>query len=71
MAQRGILEYDGKALLARLWDEYFEGFQYGFQSVLVENGDELLQAQNVQAWLNETGLVAKPDMLFGKRGKRG
>ena len=54
MAQRAIREYDGKALFAKSWDQYFSGFRYGFESVLVTNGDEL---------------KAKPDMLFGKRGK--
>jgi len=71
MAQKAIREYDGKALFAKHWDRYFNGFSYGFKSVLVTNGDEL-RAKAKEAgyeWLNNEPLVAKPDMLFGKRGK--
>jgi ATP-citrate lyase beta-subunit len=73
MAQRAIREYDGKALFAKHWDKYFDGFHYGFKSVLVTSGDEL-RAKAKEAgyeWLNNEPLVAKPDMLFGKRGKNG
>ena len=71
MAQRAIREYDGKALFAKVWDRYFSNFKYGFESVLVTSGDEL-KAKAKEAgyeWLNSKALVAKPDMLFGKRGK--
>jgi len=64
---------DGKALFAKHWDKYFDGFHYGFKSVLVTSGDEL-RAKAKEAgyeWLNNEPLVAKPDMLFGKRGKNG
>jgi ATP-citrate lyase beta-subunit len=73
MAQRAIREYDGKALFAKHWDKYFDGFHYGFKSVLVTSGDELrAKAKEVgYDWLNNEPLVAKPDMLFGKRGKNG
>ena len=71
MAQRAIREYDGKALFAKHWDKYFNGFHYGFKSVLVTSGDELLAKAKEAGyeWLNNEPLVAKPDMLFGKRGK--
>ncbi len=71
MAQRAIREYDGKALFAKHWDEYFDGFNYPFKSVLVTSGDELLAKAKEPGyeWLNNEPLVAKPDMLFGKRGK--
>ena len=71
MAQRAIREYDGKALFARHWNEYFDGFNYPFKSVLVKSGDELREKAKEPGyeWLNEEPLVAKPDMLFGKRGK--
>ena len=73
MAQRAIREYDGKALFAKHWNDYFNGFEYGFQSVLVTSGDELRQKAKEHGfeWLNQKPLVAKPDMLFGKRGKNG
>jgi len=71
MAQRAIREYDGKALFSRHWNEYFEGFNYPFKSVLVTSGDELREKAKEAGyeWLNNEPLVAKPDMLFGKRGK--
>ena len=71
MAQRAIREYDGKALFAKHWNKYFDGFNYPFKSVLVTSGDELRQKAKEAGyeWLNNEPLVAKPDMLFGKRGK--
>ena len=71
MAQKAIREYDGKAIFARHWNEYFDGFHYGFKSVLVTSGDELREKAKEHGfeWLNQEALVAKPDMLFGKRGK--
>ena len=73
MAQKAIREYDGKALFAKHWNEYFDGFHYGFKSVLVTSGDELRAKAKEHGfeWLNQEPLVAKPDMLFGKRGKNG
>ncbi|MCF6173598.1 MAG: ATPase [Campylobacteraceae bacterium] len=73
MAQRAIREYDGKALFSKHWGKYFGGFNYGFKSVLVSSGDELrkIAQQHGFEWLKQESLVAKPDMLFGKRGKNG
>lgn len=71
MAQRAIREYDGKAIFSKHWEKYFSGFHYGFKSVLVTNGDELRAKAQEHGfeWLKQEALVAKPDMLFGKRGK--
>jgi ATP-citrate lyase beta-subunit len=73
MAQRAIREYDGKAIFSRQWENYFSGFHYGFKSVLVASGAELLAKSKEHGfeWLKQEPLVAKPDMLFGKRGKNG
>ncbi len=72
MAQKSIREYDAKSILARHWDKYFPGFNYPYQTVLVESGDELKKAaEGNSPWLKEKALVVKPDMLFGKRGKNG
>jgi len=73
MAQKAIREYDGKAIFAKHWNEYFDGFHYPFKSVLVQSGDELRAKAKEEGyeWLNQEPLVAKPDMLFGKRGKNG
>jgi ATP-citrate lyase beta-subunit len=71
MAQKAIREYDGKALFSKQWENYFSGFHYGFKSVLVTSGAELLELAKKHGfeWLKQEPLVAKPDMLFGKRGK--
>ncbi len=72
MAQRAIREYDGKALFARNWDAFFgDKFDYKFKSVLVTDGNDLQSAAGQNGWLKEDALVAKPDMLFGKRGVNG
>jgi ATP-citrate lyase beta-subunit len=71
MAQKAIREYDAKSILAKHWDKYFPNFTYAHESVLVQNGDELREAAKTHSWLKEKPLVAKPDMLFGKRGKNG
>ncbi|QOG12059.1 ATP citrate lyase citrate-binding domain-containing protein [Arcobacter sp. FWKO B] len=71
MAQRAIREYDGKALFSKQWENYFSGFHYSFKSVLVTSGADLLAKSKEHGfeWLKQEPLVAKPDMLFGKRGK--
>ncbi len=69
MAQKSIREYDAKSILAKHWDKYFPDFTYAYETVLVQNGAELAEAAKENAWLNDKMLVAKPDMLFGKRGK--
>jgi len=72
MAQRPIREYDGKALFARNWAEFFgDKFRYAFQSSIVATGEELKKEATKYDWLNKLPLVAKPDMLFGKRGVNG
>jgi ATP-citrate lyase beta-subunit len=71
MAQKAIREYDAKSILAKHWDKYFPDFTYAYETVMVQNGSELTEAAKTKSWLNEKTLVAKPDMLFGKRGKNG
>lgn len=71
MAQKAIREFDAKSILAKHWDKYFPDFTYAYETVLVQNGSELKEAAKDKKWLNEKALVAKPDMLFGKRGKNG
>jgi len=71
MAQKAIREYDAKSILAKHWDKYFPDFTYAYETVLVQSGAELKEVAQEKAWLNEKTLVAKPDMLFGKRGKNG
>jgi len=72
MAQRGIREYDGKRIIAQNWKDYFgNAFNYEFKSVLVTPETDFYKLPEQYLWLKETPLVAKPDMLFGKRGKLG
>jgi ATP-citrate lyase beta-subunit len=71
MAQKAIREYDAKSILAKHWGEYFPSFTYAYETIMVENGKALTEAAKTNTWLNEKTLVAKPDMLFGKRGKNG
>ena len=71
MAQKAIREYDAKTILHKHWDKYFAGFEYAYQTVLVQSCDELKEKSQTNSWLKEKALVAKPDMLFGKRGKNG
>ena len=71
MAQKAIREFDAKSILAKHWDKYFPGFTYAYETVMVQNGSELTKAAKEKTWLKEKALVAKPDMLFGKRGKNG
>ncbi|MDD2906128.1 MAG: ATP citrate lyase citrate-binding domain-containing protein [Sulfurimonas sp.] len=71
MAQKAIREYDAKSILAKHWDKYFPNFTYAYETVMVQNGSELAAMAKDKKWLNEKALVAKPDMLFGKRGKNG
>ncbi|MEE8588598.1 MAG: ATPase, partial [Sulfurimonadaceae bacterium] len=68
MAQKAIREYDAKSILAKHWDKYFPDFTYAYETVMVQNGSELAEAAKTKTWLAEKTLVAKPDMLFGKRG---
>ena len=69
MAQKAIREYDAKSILAKHWDKYFPNFTYAYETVMVQNGTELTEIAKEKSWLSKKALVAKPDMLFGKRGK--
>ncbi|ABB43849.1 ATP-dependent citrate lyase beta subunit [Sulfurimonas denitrificans DSM 1251] len=71
MAQKAIREFDAKSILAKHWDKYFPNFTYAYETVMVQNGSELKKAAKEKTWLKDKKLVAKPDMLFGKRGKNG
>ena len=69
MAQKAIREYDAKSILAKHWKKYFPNFSYAYETVIVKSGTQLKEEAKNKNWLNEKTLVAKPDMLFGKRGK--
>ncbi|MDL1956512.1 MAG: ATPase [Candidatus Desulfofervidus auxilii] len=69
MAQRGIREYDAKRLLFQYLSK--EGLNYPFKAVLVTKETDWKQLEKENPWLKKEKLVAKPDQLFGKRGKHG
>ncbi len=72
MAQRGIREYHAKRMLARNMAEYFGGnFGYEGKIVLIDDKTDWAKLAKDNPWLTKEKLVAKPDQLFGKRGKLG
>ena len=71
MAQKNIYEYDAKKLVASQLPNYFPEFNYHGKLAVITpeklaNFDRFV-AEN--PWLKTDKLVAKPDQLFGKRGK--
>ncbi len=70
MAQRAIREFEGKRVMHDDWSRHFGQFQYSFEAASVASGDELrtLATDGDHDWLNQSPLVVKPDMIFGKRG---
>ena len=68
MAQKPIREYDVKRLFNQERKNYFSDFSFEFKSVLVSSSQTLTEAKKKNKWLSKEALVAKPDMLFGKRG---
>ncbi len=72
MAQRGIREYDAKRLLAKYIEKFSNGkFHYKGEVALITPNYSIDDAAKDNPWIKEKPLVAKPDQLFGKRGKHG
>jgi len=70
MAQRGIREYDAKRLMAKALPEYSQGeITYAAKMVLIGPETDIDAVPEKHPWVTEEKLVAKPDQLFGKRGK--
>ncbi|HID73501.1 MAG TPA: ATPase [Thermoplasmata archaeon] len=70
MAEKGIREYDAKRMMARALPEFSGGaFHMDDRLVLVGPETDLDRLGDDHPWLREERLVAKPDQLFGKRGK--
>ena len=69
MAQKSIYEYSAKKLLMSELPKYFSNYNYhGKLAVITPDTDwNKLVVEN--PWLKTEKLVAKPDQLFGKRGK--
>jgi len=70
MAQKGIREYDAKRLIAKAVPAYSnERLRLDDRLVLVSPQSDLSALPAEHPWLASERLVAKPDQLFGKRGK--
>jgi len=70
MAERGIREYDAKRLIAKALPEFSDGkFRYDAKCVLIGPETDMDKVAEESPWLKTEKLVAKPDQLFGKRGK--
>lgn len=72
MAQVGIREYDAKEILRReLPKVSAEKVTISEKRVLVTPETDWKKLEKEHPWIVEEKLVAKPDQLFGKRGKHG
>ena len=70
MAQKGIREFDAKRIMAQALPAFSDGaFQFEPQQVLIGPETDMKQVEKDNPWLKKEKLVAKPDQLFGKRGK--
>ena len=69
MARKKIREYHAKALIKRFLPELTQLPQ--LQAVLVTADTNWTQLREDHPWLADYKLVAKPDMMFGQRGKHG
>jgi len=70
MAQKGIREVDAKRIIAQAV-KTLSGGELAFDDrlVLVTPETDMAALPQTYPWLKTTKLVAKPDQLFGKRGK--
>lgn len=69
MAQKSIYEYSAKKLIAKELPKYYPDFQYHDKLVIVNPETDWNALVKENPWLEKDKLVAKPDQLFGKRGK--
>lgn len=70
MAQKGIREYDAKRMMVKALPEYSDGaFSLEAKQVIIGPETDLEKLVKENPWLKTEKLVAKPDQLFGKRGK--
>jgi ATP-citrate lyase beta-subunit len=69
LAQKSIYEYDAKKLIANQLPKYFPEFDYHGKLAVITIETEFDKLIAKHPWLETERLVAKPDQLFGKRGK--
>ena len=71
MAQKSIFEYAAKKLLMSELPKYFPDFNYHGKLAVITPDTDWNKIVTDNPWLNTEKLAAKPDQLFGKRGKAG
>ncbi|KQC08656.1 MAG: ATPase [Candidatus Cloacimonas sp. SDB] len=70
MAQKGIREYDAKRMMSKALPHFSDGkIKFEASQVLIGPKTDLSKIAEDHPWLKTEKLVAKPDQLFGKRGK--
>lgn len=70
MAQKGIREYDAKRMMAKALPEFSDNkFKFEDKQVLIGPNADWKKIEKENPWVKKEKLVAKPDQLFGKRGK--
>ncbi|MFX1311714.1 MAG: ATP citrate lyase citrate-binding domain-containing protein, partial [Promethearchaeota archaeon] len=69
MAQKNIFEYDAKKLLQHLLTKFYPNFNYHRKLAVITDDMNLEDLAMKNPWIKTDRLVAKPDQLFGKRGK--
>ncbi|NLD27597.1 MAG: ATPase [Myxococcales bacterium] len=72
MARRGIREFDGKRMLAAFMKRRLgDSWKYDGNVALISPDTDMESLRKNCPWISKGKLVAKPDQLFGKRGKHG
>ncbi|MCK4849055.1 MAG: ATPase, partial [Candidatus Heimdallarchaeota archaeon] len=69
MAQKSIYEFDAKKLIASELVKHFPQFDYHNKLVVITPDTNLDKLSDDHPWIKTEKLAAKPDQLFGKRGK--
>ncbi|RDE16193.1 MAG: ATPase [Candidatus Thorarchaeota archaeon] len=69
MAQKSIYEYSAKILIANELEKHFPEFRYHRKLAVITPDTKWAKLEKDHPWLKTDRLVAKPDQLFGKRGK--
>jgi len=70
MAQKGIREFDAKKMMAKALPEFSNGkIKFEAKQVIIGPDTDFKKLEKENPWLKKEKLVAKPDQLFGKRGK--
>jgi len=69
LAQKSINEYSAKKLIAEELVKYFPDFNYHGKLAVITPETKWEEIVKENPWLKTDKLAAKPDQLFGKRGK--